>query len=108
MIRHSNSPLIRNFIVAKSRKREAKDYRDGERQCQASQMTKWLGHADARQVFELPAEPFPFGLRPGALMRSKTTKSWVDFRQVRDLPRIKRAEPREPSMRNTSRRTTAP
>jgi hypothetical protein len=40
----------------------------------------WLGHADARQVFDLPDEPlFLFRSLTCRLLRSWTTKSSADF-----------------------------
>src|SRR5215831_18929559 len=56
--------------------------------------SRWLGHADARQVSDLPARRlFSFaGLRP-ALAVPDRQFSRASVRQVTDLPRIGMAKP---------------
>jgi len=53
-------------------------------------LASWLGHADARQVFDLPeASRYFTGLRPG---RRPEDILRLILRQVSDLPRIGTAE----------------
>src|SRR5258706_4424368 len=72
-------------------------------------LRQWLCHSDARQVCDLPAANLLFhsGLRP-ATVRDRSDQ-WATFRQVRDLPRIRVAEPlQRPHRSSTEARAELP